>query len=70
MTNRKGALWATLVAVIIILAVIGAVGCTTTPPLYDCKTWSPDDPDLYAKRNYCFPDCASCGPAFRYPHGR
>lgn len=40
-------------------------GCVTRG--YDCRTWEPDDPELQAKREYCFPDCPSCGPAFRRP---
>jgi len=46
---------------------VGAIimgGCAS-PPKYNCEYWTQFEPDMQAKREYCFPDCPSCGPVIR-----
>lgn len=63
---KEGPTWPWLLLLAIVLAVPLLMGCQTTRA-YDCKVWRQDDGIEYnmAKRDACFPDCPSCGPAFR-----
>lgn len=48
------------------IAFLLLLGCTQGPPAYDCRTWTVEDATP-EKQRYCFPNCPSCGPAFRSP---
>ncbi len=63
---KEGPTWPWLLLLAIVLAVPLVMSCASRG--YDCKVWRQDDPANQAKRDYCFPDCPSCGPAFRGPY--
>jgi len=63
--TREGPTWPWLLVLAIVLVAPLLMGCQSMA--YDCKTWRQDDPFNQAKQAYCFPDCPSCGPAFRRP---
>lgn len=59
-------LWFRLLFWFLMVGAIFMAACVS-PPKYNCAYWTQFEPDMQAKRDYCFPDCPSCGPAFRGP---
>lgn len=60
-----GAAYLLWVGLVVGAAIMGGCASKTN---FDCSIWSQKDADIQAKRDYCFPDCPSCGPAFRGPY--